>query len=116
MIGCLTRCWDSAFWQLDFCWINLILFIELLESPKKMRIVCWVDDEMQKKVSNEFTNSEIILVQSFIDFTKNVTDDSLNLISASNFDDFDISGFIYKVAEFFRSKPNQKISCFSVHG
>jgi len=81
-------------------------------SMNMKKIVCWVDDEMQIKVSSEFTNSEIILVQSFADFTKKVTDDSLNLISASKFDDFDTSGFIYKVADFFRSRPNQEFHIF----
>jgi hypothetical protein len=67
---------------------------------------------MQKKVSSEYTNSEIILVQTFSDFMKNVTDDSLNIISASNFDDFDTSGFVYKVHDFFCFKSNHKFHIF----
>ena len=76
------------------------------------KIVVWVDDEMQKIISDEFRNSEIILVRSLFDFTKNVDDDSLNKISASNFDDFDTSGFIYEVRDFFRSKENYRFHIF----
>ena len=76
------------------------------------QIVAWVDAEMQERISREFVNSEIILVRSFSDFIKNVTDDSVNIISASNFNDFDTSGFIYEVAEFFKLKSNQKFHIF----
>ena len=76
------------------------------------KIVAWVDDEMQKIISDEFRNSEIILVRSLLDFSKNVDDDSLNIISASNFNDFDTSGFIYEVVEYIRSKQNQKFHVF----
>jgi hypothetical protein len=78
------------------------------------KIVCWVDAEMQERVTKEYLNREIILVKSLSDFKKNVTDNSLNLISASNFDDFDTSGFIYDVAEFFRSKPDQTFHVFLI--
>jgi len=79
---------------------------------KYKRILCWVDAEMQEKITKEFSNSEIIFVKSLFDFTSNITNDSLNLISASNFNDFDSSGLIYKVIEFFRTKPNLKFHIF----
>jgi hypothetical protein len=76
------------------------------------KLICWVDAEMQEKITKEFFNSEIILVQTFSDFAKSITNYSLNLISASNFNDFDSSGLIYEVIDFFRTKTNLKFHVF----
>ena len=71
------------------------------------KIVAWVDDEMQKIISDEFRNSEIILVRSLLDFSNSVSEDSLNIISASNFNDFDTSGLIYEVRDFSDQNKTQ---------
>jgi len=71
------------------------------------KIICWVNAETQQKITKEYLNHEIILVSSFDDFMEKITDNSLNLIGASNFDNFDTSGIVYKVIDFCRSRPNQ---------
>jgi len=59
------------------------------------KIICWVNAETQQKITKEYINHEIILVSSFDDFMEKITDNSLNLIGASNFDNFDTSGIVY---------------------
>jgi len=71
------------------------------------KIVCWVNSETQKIITEEFTDQEIIFVNSFDDFMKKITDDSLNLIGASNFNNFDTSDIVYRIIDFCRSRPNQ---------
>ncbi|MDR3046075.1 MAG: hypothetical protein LBU51_00475 [Bacteroidales bacterium] len=78
-----------------------------------MKLLCWVDADMNKRIQEEYKDTNICFVANFEDFCKNMDNDSQIIISSSNFNDFDTSGFVYKVADFIRTLPNQLFHIFS---
>ena len=79
----------------------------------EMKLICWVDSDMKHRLQNEYLNDQLIFVNSFEEFTKAITNDALLIISASMFNDYDMSGFVYEVASFFKKLSNNIFHIFA---
>ena len=79
------------------------------------KIVVWTKDDMQKRILKEFSNPDttITFTYSFDNFKEEVTDTSLNIISSSNFDDFDVTDeSINQIKQFFNTNENKTFRIF----
>ncbi|GHU03022.1 hypothetical protein FACS1894147_06250 [Spirochaetia bacterium] len=76
------------------------------------RLLCWVDADMKERIRQEYKDIQTYFASGFDDFCLNLRSDDQIIISASRFDDLDTSGFVYKVADFIKTIPEQMFHIF----
>ena len=79
------------------------------------KIVVWAKDDLQIKILKEFSDLDTIIIftRSFINFKEEVTDTSVNIISYSNFNDYDTAEeFLNQIKKFFSINKNKTFRIF----